>query len=97
MKLILYFSMMVIYVGCAHSPKCGNLEGAKIILDGKTSCLVRIRQVEIGSNLKIPESLKNPELAVMELTWVDPVFIDGQITMGHFKLKPKLTKNQKNE
>ena len=97
MKFILYFSMMFIYVGCAHSPKCGNPEGAKIILEGKNSCLVRIRQVEIGSNLKIPDSLKSPELAAMELTWVDPVFANGQITMGHFKLAPKLIKNQKSE
>lgn len=97
MKFIFYFLMILVYGGCAHSPRCGNPEGAKIILEGKTSCLVRIRQVEIGSNLKVPESLKNPELAAMELSWVDPVFANGQITMGHFKLTPKLVNGQKSE
>lgn len=97
MKGILALQMMLIYVGCAHSPKCGNPEGAKIIFEKRTSCLVRIRQFEIGRNLKIPESLKNSEITIMELTWVDPVFANGQITMGHFKLIPKLIKNPRNE
>lgn len=89
MKNILNCGIILLFTGCAHTPKCGYPEGAKVISEGKTTCLVRIRQVEIGSDLKIPESLKKPELTLMELTWVEPVFTSGQVIMGHFKLVPK--------
>ncbi len=88
MKYILNLGAILLF-GCVHTPKCGNPEGARVVFDGTTTCSVRIRQVEVGSHLKIPESLKNPELALMELTWIDPVFANGQVIMGHFKLMPK--------
>lgn len=96
-RIIVLLCTLFVSVHCAHAPRCGNLEGAKVILEGKNTCTIRIRQVEIGSELKIPESLKKPELTLLKLAWIDPVFADGQIIMGHFKLIPKLIKNQKGE
>lgn len=86
---------LFLMINCAHVPKCGYPEGSKVVLEGKTNCLVRIRQVEIGSDLKIPDSLKNPDLVLLELTWVDPIFANGQIELGHFKLIPKNIKTSK--
>lgn len=85
---ILFLSLSFLSA-CAHSPRCGNPEGTKIILEGNRTCSVRIRQVLIGNELKIPESLKNPELANLELHWVDPMMKEGQIITGHFILIPK--------
>ena len=82
-------------VSCAHTQKCGNPKGARFVLEGKTTCSLRIRQVEIGSELKIPESLKKPEISVLELTWIDPSLSNGQIELGHFKLIPKAVKDSK--
>jgi hypothetical protein len=55
----------------------------------KTSCEIRIRQVTVGSDLKIPESLKRPDLAGMELQWVEPGVVNGHVVLGHFVLAPQ--------
>lgn len=73
---------------CSHLPKCGNLIGAKVIFSGKETCQVRIRQVTIGSELKIPQSLKDSGLSQFTLEWIDPSLIDGRIELGHFVLLP---------
>lgn len=91
MKAILVILLSLNFTtGCAHSPKCGNYEGAKLIYTGKQTCLVRIRQVVVGSELPIPESLKNTELSDFNLNWVDPVMKDGQISLGHFVLTSQI-------
>lgn len=90
----IFFSLLFL-VSCTHAPKCGNPDGAKLVFENKTSCMVRIRQVEIGTDLRIPQSLKNPELSLLELTWIDPVFSNGIIELGHFRLLPQVAKNKK--
>lgn len=74
--------------GCVSTPKCGNPEGARTIVTGKESCQVRIRQVTIGSDLKIPASLKGAALSEFTLDWVEPGLQDGRIELGHFVLRP---------
>lgn len=83
---ILLSSLFV--VGCAHGPKCGNPEGARVILAGEKTCEVRIRQVTLGSELKIPQSLKGTALVDFVLEWVEPSLESGRIELGHFVLLP---------
>jgi len=94
-KYILLISFLFLIINCAHTPKCGNPEGARTVFEGKSTCTVRIRQVDIGSELKIPESLKKPELSFLELIWIDPSLNNGQIELGHFKLIPRARKETK--
>lgn len=79
---------------CSSLPKCGNPEGAKTILSGKDTCQVRIRQVTIGSELKIPKSLKGTGLSQFALEWVEPGMVDGRIDLGHFVLVPKSSRQE---
>lgn len=79
---------------CAHSPKCGNPAGARVILSGTESCQVRIRQVMVGSELKIPQSLKDTSLSQFTLDWVEPTLENGKIELGHFVLTPLEKKGQ---
>ena len=78
----------ILLAGCVSTPKCGNPEGARTILTGKESCQVRIRQVTVGSDLKIPASLKGVALSEFALDWVEPALQDGRIELGHFVLLP---------
>jgi hypothetical protein len=45
--------------------------------------------VTLGSELPLPESLKQTDLVSWDLAWVDPQFENGQIIFGHFVLAPK--------
>ncbi len=81
--LLLFFTL-----GCSHNSKCGNPKDARVIYSNKKSCEMRIRQVTIGSDLKIPSSLKNPSLTKLHLEWSDPGLVDGKVVMGHFVLVP---------
>lgn len=85
-RLILFLALII--SGCAHSPKCGNPTGARVILSGTESCQVRIRQVTVGSELKIPQSLKGTFLSHFTLDWVEPQLENGKIELGHFVLIP---------
>ncbi len=85
-RAILFLSMLM--AGCAHSPKCGNPDGARIIFTGEKTCEVRIRQVTMGSELKIPQSLKGAALVDFTLDWVEPSLESGRIELGHFVLIP---------
>lgn len=87
--------LVVIISGCAHSPKCGNPTGARVILAGTESCQVRIRQVTVGSELKIPQSLKGASLSEFTLDWVEPQLENGKIELGHFVLTPAAKEGQK--
>tara|TARA_B110001454_G_C12723306_1_gene436419 strand:- start:29707 stop:30000 length:294 start_codon:yes stop_codon:yes gene_type:complete len=84
----LVLSLPFVLASCAHSPKCGNPEGARIIFTGKKTCEVRIRQVTMGSELKIPQSLKGAALADFTLDWIEPTLESGRIELGHFVLIP---------
>lgn len=85
--------LALLLISCAHSPKCGNPDGAKVILVGEGNCQVRIRQVTVGSELKIPASLKGAGLAQFSLEWVEPDLKLGQIELGHFVLVPESAKS----
>jgi hypothetical protein len=81
--------LSTVFLGaCAHTPKCGNPEGARIILIGEKTCQVRIRQVTLGTELKIPQSLKGAALADFSMEWVEPSLDSGRIELGHFVLIP---------
>lgn len=80
--------LLLLMISCAHDPKCGNPEGAKVILAGDGSCQIRIRQVTVGSDLKIPASFKGAGLAAFSLEWVEPGLESGKIELGHFVLVP---------
>ncbi len=86
-KFILCISLGLL-ASCASKPKCGNPEGARTILVGTTSCQVRIRQVNIGSDFKIPDSLKDKLSSNFILDWREAGLVDGQIELGHFVLVP---------
>lgn len=75
--------------GCASGPRCGDPVEARAVYVKKTSCEIRIRQVTVGTDLKIPESLKRLDLAGMELQWVEPGVVGGQVALGHFVLVPQ--------
>lgn len=75
--------------GCISGPRCGDPVEARAVYIKKTSCEIRIRQVTVGSDLKIPESLKRPDLAGMELQWVEPGVVNGQVVLGYFVLAPQ--------
>ena len=83
------FPFLLFFTGCATSPKCGNPSGANTLYAEAKTCEVRIRQVVIGSKMRIPESLKGPGLASHELSWADSSLVDGKIQLGHFVLIPK--------
>lgn len=87
-----FLLLCLILAGCAHSPKCGNPDGAKIILAGEKTCQVRIRQVTLGTELKIPQSLKGAALADFTLEWIEPTLESGRIELGHFVLIPSASK-----
>lgn len=77
------------FAGCATGPKCGDPVEARTIYVQNKTCEIRIRHVTIGSELKVPERLKRPDLAGMELRWVEPGVIGGQVVLGHFVLAPQ--------
>lgn len=86
-RLIVLFGMAT--TGCANSPRCANPEGSKVILSNNSSCSVRIRQVVIGSELKISESLKADSFAGYKLEWLEGKRDGNKIELGHFVLVPK--------
>ncbi len=88
MKKILILIQTMLIASCAHGPKCGNPEGAKVVIIDAGSCQVRVRQVTVGSDLKIPASLKGSGLAQFKLEWVEGGLSNGQIELGHFVLIP---------
>lgn len=88
------FLFLLTLTGCTHSPKCGNPEGAKVILAGNMTCQIRIRQVTIGSELKIPQSLKGAALVDFTLEWIEPILESGRIELGHFILIPSSMKKE---
>lgn len=88
MNKILMLFFMSLLAACASRPKCGNPEGARTILVGTASCQVRIRQVTIGSDLKIPESLKGQLTSNFTLEWQESSLVNGRVELGHFVLVP---------
>jgi len=88
MKAILCGYLMALSA-CSSAPKCVNASGAAVVYISSNTCEVRIKQVVIGSSMKIPESLKGTDLATFEMVWVETALVNGQIHLGHFALVPK--------
>lgn len=88
MKKFISFATLLLVSGCAHAPKCGNPPGARVILTGTDSCQVRVRQVVIGSELKIPEKFKDVSISEFTLDWVESKSERGKIELGHLVLVP---------
>lgn len=88
MRHTLLLFIIALLSSCASKPKCGNPEGARSVLVGTSSCQVRIRQVNIGSDFNIPESLKDKLAPEFTLDWQEARLMNGQIEVGHFVLVP---------
>lgn len=82
------FSLAIYIVGCSSLPKCGNPDGAMVVLTGKNSCEVRIRQVSVGHDIKLPKDNQSRKPSEYNTVWRDSVLINGEIDMGHFVLVP---------
>ncbi len=89
MKRNLTFAFMIAFSGCAHRTPCREGNGPSAVYVTENSCDVRIKQVTIGSELPIPESLKKEDMAAWTTDWVAPEFKDGRVVFGHFVLSPK--------
>lgn len=91
-----YISIFALcFVGCATHPRCGYPEGNRVVYENPKTCVARIRQVTVGNELKIPESLKGAGLVAFRLEWVEPALVDGRIGLGHFVLLPLTEKAAK--
>lgn len=88
MKLMIYFLLPILAVACSTVPKCQNPPGAQTIFASGDSCAVRIKQVVIGSEAKLPATMLTDALAGYELEWTDSALENGIIRLGHFSLVP---------
>ena len=88
MRHTLLLFAITLLSACASKPKCGNPEGARSVLAGASTCQVRIRQVNIGTDFNIPESLKEKLTPDFALEWQEARLVNGQIEVGHFVLVP---------
>ncbi len=86
MRHTLLLFAITLLSACASKPKCGNPEGARYVLAGASTCQVRIRQVNIGSDFAIPQSLKEKLSLDFILEWQEARLMNGQIEVGHFVL-----------
>lgn len=83
----------LILMGCATKTVCANgPEPFRPVLDPSHSCRVRIRQVIVGSEIKVPGSIALGKSGVnWSYDWIESEFKDGQIVLGHLVLKPELS------
>lgn len=88
MKFIL--PLLLLMTGCASSPKCGSGTSKSAVYFTPDSCNVRIKDVVIGSELSVPETLKESESLTHDVSWVETSVVAGKIQTGHFVLSPKL-------
>ena len=88
MKYFLVLSVLVLS-SCVTSTACKTPDGARVVLSSTGTCTVRIRQVMIGSEMKIPEKLKSNAYSGYRLDWVDGSVTGNKIVLGHFILVPR--------
>ena len=76
---------------CATKTVCANgSEPFRPVLDPAASCTVRIRQVIVGSEIKIPASISlDGDSVNWSYGWVESEYKDGQIVLGHLTMKPE--------
>lgn len=75
----------ILLTACASKTRCSD---AFAIYEDGPACIPRIRHAAVGSDLKIPDSLKVDWVA-HELVWTESALKDGQIVLGHFVLVPR--------
>jgi len=88
LKLTLPLILSAIFTGCATGPKCGNAADSQTIFTDTKTCSVRIRQVLVASKMNLPTSVKESDLTIWRLEWVDSELVNGHIQSGHYKLAP---------
>jgi len=76
--------------GCATKTVCpSGGEPFRPVFDSANSCKVRIRQVVIGSDIKMPKSISfNGGTLNWNYEWKESEFKRGQIELGHLVLRP---------
>ncbi len=86
MKSIILFAALSL-CACANQSTCGDTPDARTVYF-KNSCRRRIREVVVGSELNIPQNIKNDALSNFTLQWIDPSVDGGKLTFGHYDLVP---------
>jgi len=90
-RALAFLMVLASTCGCATKTICANgSESFRPVLDPLNSCKVRIRQVVIGSDVKIPASVALDGGAVQwGYEWSESEFKNGQVDLGHVILKPE--------
>jgi len=90
-RLYIVCMSIVVLTGCASKTICANgSESFRAVLDPANSCKVRIRQVVVGTDIKLPASVAMDSGNInWSYGWSDSEFKDGQIVLGHVVMKPE--------
>jgi len=90
MRWGLIFGALGVLSGCSGKTVCANGdESFRPVYDPENSCKIRIRQVMVGSEVKMPASIALDIGSVnWLLDWAGSEFRNGQVELGHFILKP---------
>jgi hypothetical protein len=84
-------TILALIEGCVSKTICANgNESFRPVLEAAAACRVRVRQVVVGTDIKMPASISASH-GIMNWTyrWSDTEFKDGQVVLGHFILKPE--------
>jgi hypothetical protein len=91
MRAIIVVVLIVLagLLGCATKTICANgTESYRPVLDPGNSCKIRVRQVMVGTDVKLPTTLAIDGDAInWTYDWVGSEFKNGQIELGHVILK----------
>ena len=93
MKLLVPLTLF--FTACASTPKCGPSTSKSAVYFNAKTCDVRIKEVIIGSELSIPEALKESDQVTHDVSWAGTSVQDGKIQAGHFVLSPRKTDHSK--
>lgn len=88
---VIALPVLMIMCSCAGKTICANgSESFRPVLDPANSCKVRIRQVIVGTDVKLPASIALDGGNVnWAYDWSGSEFKNGQIDLGHVVLKPE--------
>ncbi len=92
MRFLLLITVPLIFTfGCATKTICANgTESFRPILDPVNSCKVRIRQVVVGTDIKLPPSLAFDSGRVnWAYDWTPSELKNGQVDLSHIILRPE--------
>lgn len=91
-RLIIVATIALLLPGaCVTKQICANgQESFRQVLDPENGCKVRIRQVVVGSEIKLPASTPIDGSAVVwTYDWIGSEFKGGQLELGHMILRPE--------